>query len=288
MFNEFANLDFEESYYKNLDAFTVWFTRLSFLCLSAFKWENLPETCDERYLEKTLFTNGLTAFYDSEMYGLIHSKATSAGKLNQYDNPTQYNLISNVWNFTVPTKELVICRNNSLDIPTAVYVARFASRLEEIERAIDINLEQQKFSTMVRCDDKQRLTFKNIIAQYKGGTPFIYGDKMLNLKDAFQTVDLSSPFIADKLLDIYHSIYFDCLRFFGIDSPSEYKRERVQTAEIETANAETNMNLMQGLIYRKKAVEELNERYNLNISVSLRKFTEEDIQKAFTEVNENE
>ena len=45
--------------------FDTYFSRLVLLALSIYKWNNLPETMNERFLEKTLNEDGRACFTDS-------------------------------------------------------------------------------------------------------------------------------------------------------------------------------------------------------------------------------
>ena len=82
-----------------------------------------------------------------------------------------------------------------------------------------------------------------------------------------ETLDLNSPFIAKDLYDLYAATYEECMRYFGITTGND-KAERVQVGELEIANNETNINLEQGLKYRRLACEELNTKYGLNVTVN--------------------
>ena len=57
------------------------------------------------------------------------------------------------------------------------------------------------------------------------------------------------------------------MRYFGITTGND-KAERVQVGELEIANNETNINLEQGLKYRRLACDELNSKYGLNVTVN--------------------
>ena len=53
-----------KDYEKNLNDITFrdYYNRLSLLAKSVFKWNNLPNGIDEKWIEKYLFNYGLLAF----------------------------------------------------------------------------------------------------------------------------------------------------------------------------------------------------------------------------------
>ena len=50
--------NFNESLFQNNNQYGMYLERLTELAISMFEWKNLPDTCDERFLELTFFTNG--------------------------------------------------------------------------------------------------------------------------------------------------------------------------------------------------------------------------------------
>ena len=54
----------------------------------------------------------------------------------------------------------------------------FAQKLYNVSRAIDVNINAQKTPLMIVCDEKQKLTMKNVYMQYEGNEPFIFANKL--------------------------------------------------------------------------------------------------------------
>ena len=55
---------FDESLMMNQQAFYFYIDRLTELSISMFKWENLPDTVDSRYIELSLFKNGNSIYFN--------------------------------------------------------------------------------------------------------------------------------------------------------------------------------------------------------------------------------
>ena len=135
--------------------YTDYFYRLSLLAKSVFKWNNLPNGIDEKWIERYLFLEGKCMFFKDDKVGLMVSKFTDSGILNFYDEPTEITPVANNYaNFreemggTLRTykngSECVLIRNNDIMIPTRYTIKLYALRLAEIQRTIDISRMCQK------------------------------------------------------------------------------------------------------------------------------------------------
>lgn len=61
-------------------AYFLWVRQLTSLAISRFKWTNLPETIDERFLELCLFHHALSVFYynkDLDAYQAVQASGTN-------------------------------------------------------------------------------------------------------------------------------------------------------------------------------------------------------------------
>lgn len=65
---------FGDSALNNNFSWRFYFTRLMELAISTFEWENLPDTCDERYMELSLFNEGSAVFFKDEELGYLALK----------------------------------------------------------------------------------------------------------------------------------------------------------------------------------------------------------------------
>ena len=112
------------------------------LALSRFKWVGLPPTCDERFLEYVLLTQGMaTISYPRKQEGMFYStQVVQQGKLNIYDNPTAWRSIgNNGWNFTADNTTGVIIYDNLTRFPLfpkLMYTHTNLSNLCKLKRII--------------------------------------------------------------------------------------------------------------------------------------------------------
>jgi hypothetical protein len=200
-------------------------------------------------------------------------RCTPSGTLNNYDEAVSYTAYSTVYNHKFPRDECVLIRNNYLERPTDNSVVLFATRLTEAERTIDTNIKAQKTPVLIRCDDKDRLTMKNLYRDYEGNEPFILGGKSLNL-DGLKVLKTDAPFVADKLQVYKRDIWNEALTFFGINNANTEKRERLITDEVNANNEVISVNAEAMLLTRQEAATAINKIFDLNVSVKMRSFRE--------------
>ena len=64
--------EFWESADLNVASYIQYYDRLTELSISMFEWRNLPETVDPRFLELTLFANGMAVFSRMMLMNIWH------------------------------------------------------------------------------------------------------------------------------------------------------------------------------------------------------------------------
>ena len=246
------------------------YDRLMELALNVFEWENLPPTVDERFLELTLYEMGYCLYFDDPIIGNLALTCTIGGRLDVYRIPILRRAYAvNGYNKMCSAKDSVLIFNNYLHTPTLLTIELFARRLYEIERAIDVNVKGQKTPKAILSSEQQRLTMKNLFMQYDGNEPFIFGDKNLDI-EGIKSLDIGSPFVADKLQILKHQIWNEALTFLGIENSNQDKKERLVSDEVGSnyGNVEAQRNVM--LNARRQAVKKINAMFGTDINVKFR------------------
>ena len=279
-----------EAIITNNIVFGHYYRRLKELALSMFEWKNLPESVDSRFLEDSLFRDGFCAFFKDEVMDYLCLKTMIGGELDVYNIPklrTAY--ASNGYNRTLNKDNSVLIFNNMIHTDSITDIKMFARRLCECDRTIDVNIKAQKTPMMITCDEKQRLTMKNMYAQYDGNEPFIFGDKDLDLKKV-QALITGAPFVADKIHETKMQIWNEAMTYLGISNVSMVKRERLVTDEVSRNMGAVVMSRYSRLNERKEACKKINEMFGLNIDVEYRSdiqaYDDEDIVTTNTEGSE--
>ena len=255
--------------------FTDYYNRLSLLARTVFKWENLPNGMDEKWIENFLFKHGKCVFYKDDIRGLMVAECNPDGTLNNYEEPVSVTPTGiDVEAITLtPGVDCVLIRNNDEMLPTSETLKLFAYRLAEISRTIDVNVNAQKTPVLVLTSDKQKLTLKNVYAQWNGNEPVIYGDKNLDI-DGIKVLKTDAPIVFPQLQNQKITLWNECLTFLGVNNANTEKRERLITDEVEANNDHIDLSADCMLKARQKAVEQINKLFETNITVKLRRESE--------------
>lgn len=264
---------FEEAAALNMAVFSDYYKRLRLLALSVYEWENLPETMNARFLEQCLYWYGKAAIVNDDILGIINTKCTPSESLNIYGDATQYHCYSTGYDKDFPLDDMVYVRNNLEALPTDTTIQLFAQRLYEAERTIDVNVKAQKTPVIILCDEKQRLTMKNVYMKFDGNEPVIYGKKGLDIDD-IKVLRTDAPFVADKLEEYKRNVWSEALSFLGINNVMTEKKERLVVGEVEANNQLIDLSAQTMLLTRELAAEKFNRLWGGNISVRQRTYQE--------------
>lgn len=255
----------------NNRTYTDYYYRLMLMAKSIFKWENLPNGIDEKWIEKYLFSLGCCMFYKNKDLGFMVAKCT-ASDLNVYDEPVTLtpNATGLIDTKTYKNgKECILIRNNDEMLPTQPTIELYAYRLSEISRTIDININAQKTPVLITGSHKQMLSLKQVYKDWNGFQPVIFGDKNLDI-ETLKVMKTDAPIVFDKLQIQKHAIWNEVCTFLGINNANQDKRERLVADEVQANNEQVMMSAQMMLKSRQRACELINELYDLNIKVSLR------------------
>lgn len=258
----------------NARTYTEYFNRFNLIARALFRWNNLPNNMDERWVERFLFWEGAAVFYKDPVFGYMVAKVASAGKYNYYNDPVRVKPILPNMPYQgaqlVNGDNCVIIRNNDDMIPTAPTMQFYALKIANIERTIDVNITQQKTPIIVRTSDKQRLSFENALNQRNENEIVIVVDKEMDIGENVKVFNTQAPIVFDKLELQKHMVYNECMTFLGINNANMDKRERVQSAEVAANDNQIAANEDVFLKARKRAAEEINLMFGTNITVERR------------------
>lgn len=254
----------------NVWDYTDYEDMLTEIALSRFEWKNLPDSCDERYLERALFFNGQAVYIRDEVAGDLTLKVTAGGKLNVYGIPTQRTAYGdNGYSVMVDPTNSVLIFNNYKRKPTFPVITNFAMRLYELDRTIDVNVNAQKTPILITCDENERLSMENLYTKYDGNSPVIFGKKGLNL-ESFDVLKTDAPYVADKIYNMKVQIFNEALTFLGITNVAIEKKERLVSDEVNRSMGGTMANRMAYMTMREKAVDAINKMFGTNIEIAFR------------------
>lgn len=262
--------EFWESADLNNASYIQYYDRLTELSISMFEWRNLPDTVDPRFLELTLFANGMAVFFKDEVEDYLALQCAISGPLNVYRIPIRRRAYAvNGYNRELDDKNSVIIYNNMLHKNSMLDVRMFARELYNLDRAISVNANAQKTPILIRCDENQRLTLENLYMDYNGNKPVIYGDKGLN-PNALSVLKTDAPYVADKLYTLKTQKWNEALTYLGISNVNITKRERLIIDEVTRNQGGTIASRYSRLQSRRMACEQINRMFGLNVQCDYR------------------
>jgi hypothetical protein len=262
---------FGESATVNNLTYMQYLNRLTELSVSMFEWKNLPPTVDARYLELHLFETGSMVYFNDEVIGNLCLDCLPSGRLDVYGNPVLRRAYSGYNNYQKLLKESnsVIIWNNYLHTNSVLDVKMFAKRLYNLDRIIDVNANAQKTPILIQGTEQQRLTLKNLYKEFDGNSPFIFGDKNLDL-NSLKCLQTGAPYVCDKLYNLKQMYWNEALTYLGINNTGAQKRERMLAIESSQAQGGTISSRYSRLQSRRDAVEKINAMFGTNIEVNYR------------------
>ena len=276
----------ENAKYFTSVTYSTWFNRLYNIAISRFEWLNLPETCNEKFIEQVLFFNGFMVGYkDTALNSFLIMPCTNNSVLDIFGYPAKVNaygyngyMAQNLTPYTITLEEestkadaALLYANYSRcpDLPAVLY---FARKLTKIDRTIDVNINVQKTPYIISCGENQRLTVANMFKQVDNFEPSILTTKFygLNGEKPINVMDLKPPFVADKMQTLKRQVYQEALTYLGIEANTSEKAERQVTEELTANMGETESMRQSPLASRKQFCKEFNKIYGTNIDVKFR------------------
>ena len=253
----------------NIERETVRLTKYyQMLALNRYKWENLPNGIESRYIEQMLYDNGECAMFDHPDLGLCVLRSSSRENLNIYGEPTKLTVTGFNEHRTVMMDDCVRILNNDLGLPTLEHIVYYARRMAEIDDIIMQNLRQQRVPYLFATDENNALSMKTLYNRIYQGEPAIFIDKEM-LKgepENIMVIPTIAPYLVDKLQIQKQEMERELLTFLGINNTLE-KKERLIVDETNSNNQFIKMASDIGFKQRQLACEQINEMFGLNVKV---------------------
>ena len=242
------------------------------ILLTRFKWINLPQGCDERYLELTLLRNGVATICQPKKMSVKGSpvffttQAVLNGKLTIYENPAAWDSYGiNGWRYRVTPKNGALVFDNHLRCSIMPHVNLLAQELADIKLTKQVNRTHVRNPIILKGPQTKRQDLTNLYSAWNTGSPAVIavGDM-----DQIQT-DVFLPkvdFLGKELQEDWINIWDEFYRLSGI-SNLPFKAERQIRDEVASQLDPTQLAALDPLGCRRTACKQLNDRFGLNIEV---------------------
>lgn len=152
------NAPFISSMYENKRTYRLYLDQILEIAIARYKWNGLPDTVDERFLELTLCgRNGASLFFLDDDIGHLALPCTLGGRWNVYNIPIDRRAYAtNGYQATRDDTNSVIIYANQLHNGMSIYnrLNQYAKDLYLIDSVIMINVNAQKTPLMLLADRK--------------------------------------------------------------------------------------------------------------------------------------
>ena len=264
------------SYDLTRATYSNWFQRLYNLAISRFKWNDLPDMCDERFIEQFLFFQPLMVGFKDPIMGEVILPAMQDSNFDIIGDPRSvraYGYNSNYQREGLTKENSAYLWCNLSRQPDCIVIRQFATRLTKIDRSIDLNLDAQKCPRIAYANEGNRLSVQNLVYQVDKYDPWLYlkgNNTPEDIKNLIGVLDLHVDFIAPQLENEKKETIAEVLTYLGIESNYNMKAERQFTTEVQMTLGQVEGMRFSPLLARKKFCDKFNEKFGTNISVEPR------------------
>lgn len=279
-----------EELFTSLNNFIPTYAQFSNLCLNFFDWE-LPvdnEQLNADFIERLLFYKGRCAIINDKSKGLmVCDFNTIGGNYNIFGYPMKiqaldifnYNKVIGEYDY----KDFVIITNNKLWYPTNITVFKYSLDISNILDAINLNVESQKYPIILQSpDDKDKLSIEQLADKIDTGERYIFAKSGFNIQEAIKTLDISAPFISDRLQDLQQRKTAELLTALGINNENVNKESGITADEVNANNTLVKLNFDSMLIPRQEACDEIKKKFNIDVWVDVKDYNTSGLADALT------
>ena len=244
---------------------------IEIIALARFRWENLPDTCDPRYLERTLYYKGIATISApnelSARAGKFFSlQCVQQGTPNMYGNPSKWLCLGdNGTEFKADGRTGYYCYDNLTRRPLTNLLDLYARELADIIRTQQIDRMHLKTPYIIKAPKGMELTVLNVLKQLMGGEPAIVGNDALSSVDV-DVIDTKTEFHGQELTASEANVWNKIYTALGIANLT-FKAERQIEDEVRAFKAPTDLMALSPLECRRTMCDHLNKRFGLDIHV---------------------
>ena len=258
----YGNWEYWQSASANQRTYMYYVDIITKMALSRFRWINLPPTCDERYLEMTLVTQGIASIaFPRKMEGTFLSlKCAQQGQPNMYDRPIRWLAIGqNGSRYSCDAKNGVVVFDNETRYPLMAGIQLYANELTHLRLTRRMNRMHQQIPFILTGPQERRQDMVNLFKQVAGGEPAILATDDIQ-QIGYEAMSTGVEFIGEQLAVDEQNIWSRIYTMLGLTNTT-MKQERMTEDEIRAQKAPSELVLESCLIERRKAARELNDRF---------------------------
>lgn len=253
----------------NMKTYIMYRDEMLTLAENVFEFKNLPNFIDVSYLNKILLRNGSIAFFKDETLGVIALPYDVVGNLDIYGRPMS--IMARAANGTYYRKlnsnEFIIMYDNNSRHPIYMDICQMAERIALCKRTIDVNIVQQRTPRIWKTSQDKKKTLEDMLSNIDGMMENIATYESIDIDD-MSVVQAPAPFVVDKIDLHLDKEWAEFYRLIGVANLIEQKKERMIKDEMSASQGGTIASRFSRFEPRKRAIEEINKKFGINIEVS--------------------
>lgn len=271
MQDNYYNYNNLENYYKQLGieqpaTYLRWVKDIINTKICMYEYDNLPKDLTSEIVEKALMFNNYLCFWKAPD-GVVLCRYRFGGVYNLYWKPVNVDLLTlsgQPLAFGVPYEDIVLIRDNPMDIIPFLTLNNYIDKIIEQEKTLDTLIRLVRFPTILSGDKEQAGMLKNLLKKNINCEGFIIANK--EFKEHLEQFDINMPcklIEAYEIMEKYRNLAIGSMGIYTVDE----KRERIVTAEIQATNDYVDF-VYEGMTReRERSIKECNERFGTNIKM---------------------
>ena len=236
--------------------------------ISQFSYKGLEKDLPSYVLRTALMFNNKLCFYNSKTFGITLCRYLPLGEYDFYWRPKYVDLLSlngKTIASKVPFEEVVLVKDNKMDIPPFLWLMEYFELMDNIENTITKDIELLKLPAIFKGNEKMVTSFNTLINNAMGFKPFAVSDKMGN--ETFEMFDIKLPVSPEELLHLWKNYKNLALESIGISGTETQKRERLLVGEVESQSEYKNYKYNDYKECQVEWIEEYNSRFGRNVEL---------------------
>ena len=248
---------------------------------SMFKWEGLPETIPQKWLESYLLVDGQCAVINTSR-GLFATNGGMGDDPNEYYIPTKY-IVTNPYlpeeasagrEYTISGEgqDAVLVRNDTYTIGLMPMILKYCTQMVENDITMGIaDIWARATIAMSAVDDQTRDSAEQWLKNLQKGklgiigeAPFLAANQNENLR--INNIGTTAGTLTD-LIEYHQYLKAGLFNEMGLNSNYNMKREAIMSNETKLNDDALHPLIDTMLECRKEAAEEINRLFGTNISV---------------------
>ena len=233
--------------------------------VSLFDWQ-VPFVCLPQYVESLLFNKGRCCFFMFEK-AVICTPFEYVANYNVMGQPLFVDCF--LYNNKIVRNKItdvVIVQNRDFELPGRVVLEQYASRLQDLNQALDNNLLHTNHPFLIKSWGKNN-NLTRFFDKIVSGIPVISISENIKNNNDIDVLNTNVDYLGSDILNTYINLRNEMLINFGIPANMTNKNERVTTAETHNDSCLCDLIFNNMLDNRQKAIKDINSKFNVDVEL---------------------